>query len=139
MRAFTWSMRFAIAISTVFAFAALVAGGVSYTLQSKEMSLRLEGEVRADTEALALSARGANMQDLSEQITARMTTSRDGANIVTFVPADGSDALGNVRVAASFEGTRHLEPGTGLTLLDPPGANVPKVTSPSGCSFRQAG
>ncbi|OWY13314.1 hypothetical protein B6V72_11040 [Thioclava sp. F34-6] len=126
MRAFTWSMRFAIAISTVFAFAALVAGGVSYTLQSKEMSRRLEGEVRADTEALALSARGADLQDLSEQISARMTTSRDGANIVTFVPADGSEPLGNVRVATQFEGARHLEPGPDVTLLDPPGANVPE-------------
>ena len=126
MRAFTWSMRFAIAISTVFALAALVAGGISYMLQSEEMSHRLEAEVRADTVALAISARGFDMQDLSEQISARMTTSRDGANIVTFVPADGSDPLGNVRIASQFEGARHLKPGPDLTLLDPPGANVPE-------------
>ncbi|OOY27795.1 hypothetical protein BMI90_11345 [Thioclava sp. L04-15] len=126
MRAFTWSMRFAIAISTVFALAALVAGGISYILQSEEMSRRLEAEVQADTEALALSAQGGDLQDLTEQISARVRTSHESTNIVAFIPNDSSAALGNIRVVTPFEGIRHIEPGAALKLLYPPAKNAPE-------------
>lgn len=125
-RSLTWSMRFAIAISAVFAIAALAAGGFSYVMQSEDMTRRLQAEVQADTESLALAARDGDMQDLADQIAARASVSGDGARIVAFVPMDGSAPQGNARVSASFDGPRHLLPGVDLTLTSPPANNMPE-------------
>lgn len=115
----TWSMRFALAVSAVFALAALAAGGIAYALQSQEMAQRLAAEVKADTEALALAATGGDVQDLTDQVAARVAVSRDGSRIVAFLPAGGGAPLGNARVAAPFEGLRHLQSGAGLSLSLP--------------------
>jgi signal transduction histidine kinase len=132
MRALTWSMRFAIAISAVFALAALAAGGVSYVLQSEEMARRLQDEVRADTQSLALAVQDGDMQDLRDQIAARVAVTRDGAGLVVFLPADGGAALGNARMATPFEGVRHLMPGAGLTLIAPADQAAPLQNPPDG-------
>lgn len=126
MRTLTWSMRFAIAISAVFALAALAAGGLSYMLQSEEMARRLQGDVRADTESLALAVQAGDVQDLRDQISARVAVIRDGSGLVAFVPADGSPPLGNARIAQPFEGARYLEPGPDLSLIVPPAQNAPE-------------
>ncbi|WP_417809649.1 ATP-binding protein [Thioclava sp.] len=125
-RTLTWSMRFAIAISAVFALAALIAGGVSYSLQSQEMTRRLETEVMADTQALVLAAQNGDLSDLSEQIAARVSVSRNGSNIVAFVPADGSAPLGNASFTTPFEGARHLAVGRALSVSGPPAENRPE-------------
>lgn len=122
----TWSMRFALAISAVFAVAALVAGGVSWRLQSDEMVRTLRTEVRADAESLALAVRDGDMEDLADQIAARVAVSGDDAQIVAFVPSDGGAVLGNATVDAPFEGARQLVPGDGLHLHLPPSADIPE-------------
>ena len=122
----TWSMRFAIAISAVFALASLFAGGLSYVMQSEEMLRRLQTDVRADTESLALGVKDGDLQDLIDQITARIAVIHDGSQIVSFVPADGSAPLGNARIAAPFDGVRHLAPGLDLALAAPPADNLPE-------------
>lgn len=125
-RSLTWSMRFAIAISSVFALAALVAGGISYVMQSKEMLRRLEAEVRANTESLALAAKEGDIQDLRDQIAARVAVIHDASSIIAFVPNDGSPPLGNARVDTPFDGARRLSPGTELTLNAHSHKNLPE-------------
>ncbi len=49
----SWSMRFALALSAVFALGTLTAGGLSYVLLSREMTARLSADVRATAETLA--------------------------------------------------------------------------------------
>ncbi|SOC14855.1 sensor histidine kinase [Rhodobacter maris] len=121
-RTVTWSMRFALVISAVFILAALVAGGLAYELQSRGMAHRLESEVEADTRALALAPREGDLEDLSAQVAALASVSRDGAQIVAYLPAAGGAVEGNARVVAPFEGLRYLRTGTDLTLaLDGPG------------------
>ncbi|MFD2173279.1 sensor histidine kinase [Rhodobacter lacus] len=121
-RAVTWSMRFALAISAVFILAALVAGGLAYELQSRGMAHRLEAEVEADTRALALAPKDGDLEDLSAQVAALATVSRDSAQIVAYLPAGGEPAEGNARIKAPFEGLRYLRTGRDLALtLDGPG------------------
>ena len=122
----TWSMRFAIAISAVFALASLFAGGLSYVMQSEEMLRRLQADVRSYTESLALGVKDGDLQDLVDQITSRIAVIHDGSQIVAFVPADGSTPLGNVRIAAPFDGARHLTPGRDLVLTAPPADDLPE-------------
>ena len=122
----TWSMRFAIAISAVFALASLCAGGLSYVMQSEEMLRRLQTDVQADAESLALAVKDGDRQDLVDQIAARIAVIHDGSEIVVFVPADGSAPLGNARVSTAFDGARHLTPGQDLTLAGWPAENLPE-------------
>lgn len=100
------SMRFALAVSAVFAFAALVAGGLSYTLQAQDLQRRLEEDVARTARSLANTQ---DPQDLAEVITAMIATP-DRAVAVEWQGKDGS-RLGNLHVAERFEGARHL---TGL-------------------------
>lgn len=125
-RSLTWSMRFAIAISTVFALAALAAGGLSYTMQSDEMLRRLEAEVRADTESLILDAANNDMQDLADQIAARVAVIHDSSTIIDFVPNGGLAPLGNASVSVPFEGVRRLSLGKELVLAVPPSSDLPE-------------
>lgn len=122
----TWSMRFAIAISAVFALAALFAGGLSYVMQSEEMFRRLQADVRTDTESLALGAKDGDLQDLIDQIAARTAVIHDASQIVAFIPADGSAPQGNARIAAPFDGVRHLIPGKDFALAAPPVDDLPE-------------
>ena len=52
-RPLSWSMRFALALSAVFAIGTLSAGGLSYQFLSREMNHRLSADVRASAESLA--------------------------------------------------------------------------------------
>ena len=99
------SLRFALTTSAVFGLAALVAGGISYDLQSRDLTARLEADVRRIAESLA---RTQDPQDLGEQIAALIATAPDGALIVTWQGAGRN--LGNVTVAEPFLGPRHLDP-----------------------------
>lgn len=122
----TWSMRFAIAISAVFALASLFAGGLSYVMQSEEMLRRLQADVRADTESLALGVKDGDLQDLVDQVIARISVIHDGSQIVAFIPADGSAPQGNARISAPFDGVRHLAPGKDFVLTTSPTDDLPE-------------
>lgn len=114
------SMRFALAISAVFVGAALVAGILAYALQTAQMRRALEAEVAADTRSLALAARDGDVQDLRDQVAARIAVAGDGARIVAFQPAAGGPVQGNA-LTAQFEGARRLTPGPDLQLTPPGG------------------
>lgn len=117
------SLRFALAISASFALAALVAGGISYALQTGDLSRRLESDVTRLAQSMA---RTADPQDLHEQIMAQIAAQPDGALIVAWRSADGAATLGNVDIADRFLGARHLVTGTDLRLLTPPDSQAPE-------------
>lgn len=107
------SMRFALAVSAVFALAAVVAGGISYNLQSRDLTARLQGDVARLAQSLA---RTTDPQDLGEQIAALIATAPDGALIVAWQGPLGQ-TLGNVAVTSQFLGPRHLDAQADLRLL----------------------
>ncbi len=108
----SWSMRFALALSSVFAIGALSAGGISYVLQARELSSRLAGDVEALAQGLAHIADGGDRQDLREQIRAQALTSRDGTTLVAWIDESTGELIGNFRPKALFEGARRLDPET---------------------------
>ncbi|HIC67765.1 MAG TPA: hypothetical protein EYO87_17565, partial [Paracoccus sp.] len=67
-RPLSWSMRFALALSAVFAIGTLSAGGLSYLFLSREMSQRLLADVRSSAESLARIASTGDRTDLDEEI-----------------------------------------------------------------------
>lgn len=109
------SLRFALTVSGVFALAALVAGGISYDLQSRDLAARLQADVQRLAESLA---RTQDPQDLGEQIAALIATAPDGALIVDW--QGGGRTLGNVDVPSPFTGARHLDAERDRLRLNPP-------------------
>ena len=116
------SLRFALAVSASFAFAALVAGGISFTLQSGDLSRRLESDVARMAQSMAHTT---DPQDLHEQIVAQIAAQPDGALIIAWRSTDGAATLGNVEARERFLGARHLVTGTDLRLLTPPDSQAP--------------
>ena len=118
-RPLSWSMRFALALSAVFAIGTLSAGGLSYLFLSREMTARLSADVRSSAESLARIAATGDRTDLSEQIVAQARSNRDGASLYAFVDAGTGQAIGSLHLAAPFEGARRL-----LVDQDIPESNV---------------
>lgn len=110
-RPLSWSMRFALALSAVFAIGTLSAGGLSYLFLSREMSQRLVADVRSNAESLARIAADDERDDLSEQIAAHVRANRDGASLVAFIDAATGETLGSLHVAEPFAGERRLVVG----------------------------
>jgi signal transduction histidine kinase len=108
LRSLSWSMRFALALSAVFAIGTLSAGGLSYLFLSREMTQRLEADVQSSAESLARIAATGDRTDLREQIIAQVRSSRDGASLFAFVDAPSMQTLGSLQLAAPFEGPRRL-------------------------------
>ena len=108
LRPLSWSMRFALALSAVFAIGTLSAGGLSYLFLSREMTQRLEADVQSSAESLARIAATGDRNDLREQIIAQVRSSRDGASLFAFVDAPSMQTLGSLQLAAPFEGPRRL-------------------------------
>lgn len=125
-RPLSWSMRFALAVSAVFAFGAILAGSVAWMLQSQELSRRLEADVAAMAQSFAATARQGDRRDLVEQVNAQATATRNGAILVAFVDAATGDTVGNMRLDAPFDGPRHLVVGRDVTLLDAPTDQAPE-------------
>lgn len=109
----SWSMRFALALSAVFALGTLTAGGLSYLLLSREMTARLSADVRATAETLALRT---DAGDLQEQVRALVRSSRDGAALYAFVDPVSGLTTGSLHLAAPFEGARRLRVGSDLPV-----------------------
>jgi signal transduction histidine kinase len=95
------SMRFALAISAVFALAAVVAGGMSYILQAQDLQRRLEQDVAHTARSLASTH---DPQDLAELIAAMVATP-DRAVVVEWQGSNGK-RLGNIHNPSRFEGVR---------------------------------
>lgn len=110
-RPLSWSMRFALALSAVFAIGTLSAGGLSYLFLSREMSARLSADVRASAEGLAQLAAEGDLDELHEQILAQVRSSRDGASLYTFVDATSGKTFGSMVLPMPFEGARRLVVG----------------------------
>jgi signal transduction histidine kinase len=117
-RPLSWSMRFALALSAVFAIGTLSAGGLSYLFLSREMTARLSADVRSSAESLAGIAATGDKTDLSEQIVAQARSSKDGANLYAFVDAGTGQAIGSLHFAAPFEGARRLQVGQDIPESD---------------------
>lgn len=117
-RPLSWSMRFALALSAVFAIGTLSAGGLSYLFLSREMTARLSADVRSSAEGLGRIAATGDKTDLSEQVVAQASSSRDGASLYTFVDAGTGHAIGSLHLAAPFEGARRLVVGQDIPESD---------------------
>ena len=117
-RPLSWSMRFALALSAVFAIGTLSAGGLSYLFLSREMTARLSADVRSGAESLAQIAATGDRTDLREQIHAQVRSSRDGASLFAFVDAGSGEALGSLHVDEPFEGARRLLVGQDIPESD---------------------
>lgn len=117
-RPLSWSMRFALALSAVFAIGTLSAGGLSYLFLSREMTARLSADVRSSAESLARIAAIGDRKDLNEQIVAQARSSRDGASLYAFVDAGTGQAIGSLQLVAPFEGARRLLVGHDIPESD---------------------
>ena len=117
-RPLSWSMRFALALSAVFAIGTLSAGGLSYLFLSREMTARLSADVRSGAKSLARIAAAGDRTDLQEQILAQVRSSRAGASLFAFVDAATGKATGSLHLAAPFEGARRLLVGQDIPESD---------------------
>ena len=107
-RPLSWSMRFALALSAVFAIGTLSAGGLSDLVLSREMTARLSADVRSGAESLARIAATGDRTDLREQVLAQVRSSRDSASLYSFFDVGSGQAIGSLHVAEPFEGERRL-------------------------------
>jgi signal transduction histidine kinase len=120
-------MRFALALSAVFAIGTLTAGGLSYLLLSKEMAARLAADVQSSAESLAQIAAAGDRTDLREQVIAQVRASRDAAALFAFVDVASGETLGSLQIAKPFQGPHRLLVGQDIpkatnTALNPPEA-----------------
>lgn len=115
----SWSMRFALALSAVFAIGALSAGGISYVLQTRDLTARLAADVRSHAQELAHTAAGGDRQDLREQVLAQVLASRDGSTLVAWIDSDTGRAIGSFRPREVFEGARWLDSERDVQFLGP--------------------
>lgn len=121
-RPLSWSMRFALALSAVFAIGTLSAGGLSYLFLSREMTARLSADVRSGAESLARIAATGDRTDLREQVLAQVRSSRDNASLYSFVDVGSGQAFGSLHVAEPFEGERRLIVGRDIPETDATGS-----------------
>lgn len=123
MRQPSWSMRFALALSAVFAAGTLAAGGLSYLLISQELSQRLAKDVRTAAEGLARVAEGGDATDLDEQIAAQIKAVGDASTLFAHVDPQTGQITGTLILAAPFTGARELVPNRDFT---------PPIATPQG-------
>lgn len=118
-RGLSWSMRFALTVSVVFAVGTLIAGMVAWMLQSEELAKRLQADVAAIATSLAVSAETGDRQDLVEQVTAHAATAQGNALLVAFVDGTTGESVGNMVLTAPFSGYRRLVPGADFSFVRP--------------------
>lgn len=113
----SWSMRFAMALTAVFAIGGLSAGGVSYVLQTHELTSRLSDEVEAIAQGLAHIAEDGTREDLRAQVLAQVEFSHDGSTLVVWIDQATGEAVGNFRPHVLFDGARRLDAERDLMFL----------------------
>ncbi len=112
----SWSMRFALALSAVFAISAITAGGISYVLQTRDLYNRLVSEVQATAESLASVADGGDRAELEERVLAWAQAAGNSSTLVAWGDTATGEVLGSFRPTTPFEGVRDLAVGTDVTL-----------------------
>ena len=113
------SIRLALAISALFVLLALLAGALTYELQTRTMSGQLAEDVKGLATGLAQIARQGDRQDLVEQTTALSGSVGDGSLIAVFIDAKSGETFGNARILKFAEGAQELEAGPDVTLKQP--------------------
>lgn len=113
---FSSSIRLAFAISAMFAILALLAGAVTYGLQTRAMSGQLADDVKGLTIGLAQIASQGDRQDLIEQTMALSGSVGDGSLIAVFVDEKSGESFGNATLSGTFSGAGELTTGHGVTL-----------------------
>lgn len=124
-RRLSWSMRFALLISAVFAGTALIAGGIAYRHLSAELSDRLRQDVQLMAENLAYTLQNGGEADLLEQIGATAANVRDGSALAVFLDPAGNRLGGNFMPAVPFYGHRMLRADGDLALTGPATGALP--------------
>ncbi len=115
----SWSMRFALALSSVFTIGAISAGGIAYLQQTRELSNRLTADVRIMADGLAHIAATGDRQDLQEQVQAQALASRDGSTLVAWIDNSTGEVFGNFEPSERFEGARLLDPERDILRMNP--------------------
>lgn len=110
MRQPSWSMRFALALSAVFALGTLAAGGLAYLSISHELSNRLALDVRTSAEGLARIAEAGDRTDLQEQIAAQVRAVGDASTLFAYVDSATGRTTGTLLLPTPFAGPRDLMP-----------------------------
>ena len=113
---FSSSIRLALAISALFVLLALLAGAVTYGLQTRAMSGQLTDDVRGLANGLAQIAIQGDRQDLFEQTMALSESVGDGSLIAVFTDARSGESFGNATVARTSTGSTELATGRDVTL-----------------------
>lgn len=116
---FSSSIRLALAISALFVLLALLAGAVTYGLQTRAMSSQLSDDVRGLANGLAQIASQGDRQDLIEQTLALSGSVGDGSLIAVFKDAKSGESFGNATVAETMTGARELAAGRDVALKRP--------------------
>ena len=118
---FSSSIRLAIAISALFALLAVLAGAVTYGLQTRAMSGQLADDVKGLANGLAQIASQGDRQDLLEQTMALSGSVGDGSLVAVFTDAASGESFGNASVAVMMTGPRELATGRDVRLKQPTG------------------
>lgn len=111
-RPFSWSMRFALALSAIFVVGTISAGGLSYLLLSRDIGNRLTTEMQSLAERLAAIA---DEDRLVAQIEAQSQLIRDGSTLYVFIDAQTGERTGSLAVNIPFEGAKRLVVGRDMT------------------------
>jgi signal transduction histidine kinase len=122
---FSSSIRLALAVSAVFVFLALLAGAVTYGLQTRAMSSQLADDVKGLANGLAQIASQGDRQDLIEQTMALSGSVGDGSLIAMYYDAKSGESFGNATVARTLTGPAELATSRDVTLKQQSG-NPPK-------------
>jgi methyl-accepting chemotaxis protein len=123
-RRLSWSMRFALMISGVFAGAAVLAGAIAYVLLSEELTGRLRQDVESMAGNLAYTLQNGGPQDLLEQIDALSANARDGSAVAAYIGPQGQKIAGNFSPDHPFAGQRALRVGRDMALAEVPNGVV---------------
>lgn len=118
---FSSSIRLAIAISALFVLLALLAGAMTYGLQTRAMSGQLAEDVKGLANGLAQIASQGDRQDLVEQTLALSGSVGNGSLIAVFKDAKSGESFGNATVAGTMTGARELATGRDVALKQPAG------------------
>ena len=113
------SIRLALAISAVFVVLALLAGALTYGLQTRAMTAQLAEDVRGLATGLAQIAGQGDRQDLVEQTVALSASVGDGSLIAVFIDGKSGEAFGNAAILKYVDGAQELEAGRDVTLKQP--------------------
>lgn len=110
------SLRLALAISSLFVLTALLAGVLTYVLQTRAMSNQLAEDVKGLAAGLAQIAAQGDKQDLIEQTEAHSSSVGDSSLIAVFVDGTSGEEFGNAKIVSPATGAHELLVGRDVTF-----------------------